>query len=340
VLLTARGRADADTRERRASSIELSRIAAERAHEDEVLRNDYLRADRVTAHGRAERARLVAELLEQERRDTDSSLLLERADADTILSRRDEFLGMVSHDLRNELSSIRLNVDLILKCIDRAGGQTAVRAAMNIKRTSLRMSRLIADLLDVASIESGMFMLVPEDHDVDQAIADIGESFGPTASAKGISLTLKTSKASRSACFDYQRIQQVLGNLVTNAIKYSSEGGWVDVQADHKGDAIWFSVADGGPGIAADRLGTIFERFSQGARFHRTGLGLGLYIARQIVEAHGGRIWVESELGRGSTFCFTLPARAAGRRRHKAKERAGLAASRRRSYSAGDPPET
>jgi signal transduction histidine kinase len=101
----------------------------------------------------------------------------------------------------------------------------------------------------------------------------------------------------------------VLANLLTNALKYTSEGGTVRVSAERKGEAVWFVVEDSGSGIPGDRLETIFERFSQGGRSDRKSLGLGLYIARRIVQAHGGKIWAESEVGRGSTFCFTLPAR-------------------------------
>jgi signal transduction histidine kinase len=101
----------------------------------------------------------------------------------------------------------------------------------------------------------------------------------------------------------------VLGNLLTNALKYTPEGGTVLVSVERKGEDFCLVVKDSGSGIAAGRLETIFERFSQGGRPDRKGLGLGLYIARRIVQAHGGKIWAESEVGRGSTFYFTLPAR-------------------------------
>lgn len=295
-----------------------------------MLRKEYARADKVTAAERAERARLVAALLQEERRDTDLSLLLERADADAVLSKRDEFLGMVSHDLRNELSGIALSVGQILKSVgDDEAGRKVFRSATNIQRINLRMSRLIGDLLDVVSIDVGKFTVVPEDHDVSRIVDDIIESFAPIASAKGISLTVRGIDESLVARFDHQRIQQVLGNLLTNALKYTSERGRVAVSAERKGDEVWFSVADSGSGIEAERLETIFDRFSRGAHPDRKGLGLGLYIARRIVEAHGGRIWAESEPGRGSTFYFTLPVRVARRSPRKAEEHAPVPAPRR-----------
>lgn len=299
-------------RRRKSSNAERTRVEAERSQEDQTLRKEYARADNVTANERAERARLIAELLRQERRDTDRSLLLERADADAIVARRDEFLGMVSHDLRNELSGIGLSVGLMLKHAgDDESGRRVFRAATNVQRINLRMSRLLGDLLDVASIDVGRFTVVREDHDLSRTVNDVIESFGPLASAKGISLATKGLDQPLVGCVDHQRIHQVLGNLLTNALKYTPEGGRVTVCAERKRDKAWLVVMDTGSGIAGDRLGAIFDRFSRGAPAGHKGLGLGLYIARTIVEAHGGRIWAESEPGRGSTFSFTLPLRPA-----------------------------
>jgi signal transduction histidine kinase len=310
VLRTARKRADERLLDSKGAKAERASNAQERSRDDEVLRREYALADEVAADERAERARLVAELLARERQDTDRGLFLERVDADAVISRRDEFLGMVSHDLRNELSGIALSVGQILRHVgDDDRGQKIFRSATNIQRINLRMSRLIGDLLDVVSIDIGKFTVVPEDHDVCRTIEEIVESFAPIASAKGIALTVNLVDDSLPARFDHQRIQQVLGNLLANALKYTSEGGTIAVSAERKGDDVSFVVADSGSGIAVDRLQTIFERFSQGGRSDRKGLGLGLYIAKRIVQAHGGKIWAESEVGRGSTFFFTLPAR-------------------------------
>ena len=310
VVRTARKLSDERMLGSKGSEAERASVEQERSRDDEVLRRGHALADEVAAGERAERARLLAELLTQERHATDRSLLLERVDADAVISRRDEFLGMVSHDLRNELSGTALSVGQILRHVtDDDAGRKIFRSATNIQRINLRMSRLIGDLLDVVSIDVGKFTVVPEDHDVCRTIEEIVESFAPIASARGIALTVKLVEDSMPARFDHQRIQQVLGNLLTNALKYTSEGGTVAVAAERKGEDIWFVVTDSGPGIAADRLPTIFERFSQGGRPDQKGLGLGLYIARRIVQAHGGKIWAESEVGRGSTFYFTLHAR-------------------------------
>jgi signal transduction histidine kinase len=330
VLRTSRERVDSQMRGRKASKAEWDLSNAERRREDQVLRKEYARADGVAAGEHAERARLVTELLANERHDTDRSLLLERADADTTLGKRDEFLGMVSHDLRNELNGITLNISLMLKRLaDTKGDRKMFRSVTHVKRITLRMNRLIGDLLDVVSIDVGKFTVMPEIGDVSKAVGDVVEFFAPIASAKRISLTLKSIDSALCAPFDRQRVHQVLGNLLGNAVKYGAEGGHVAVRAERKGDAVWFTIADDGPGIAADRLETIFDRFSQGARPNGAGLGLGLYIARRIVEAHGGRIWAESQLGRGSTFTFTLPLRAARRRPRRAGAEPPAAASGR-----------
>jgi len=313
VLRTARARADERSQPGQLSQVEETAIAAERARDDEVLRQEHARADQITAAERAERDRLVASLLDRERRDTDAGLLLERVTADEVLRQREHFLGMVSHDLRNELAGIAMSVAQIVKNAshDEAGGKI-FRSATNVQRIALRMSRLIGDLLDVASIEAGRFMIAPEDHDVCRTVEEAVESFQSIASAKGISLVGEPTTEPTQGRFDHQRILQVLGNLLTNALRFTPQGGRVSVRAERTGDEkrteTRLSVSDTGPGIAANRLEAIFERYEQGSSTDRKGLGLGLYIARRIVEAHGGRIWVDTS-PTGSTFHFTLPDR-------------------------------
>lgn len=294
-----------------------ARLKAERQKTDaELVRRTSAaesEADQVVdaARGRQaqESARVMAALLTHDREETDQSLLLERIDADEIVARRDDFLAMVSHDLRNELGGIALSVAQIIgKTMDDEPGRGVFRSATNIQRITLRMSRLVGDLLDVVSIQVGKLAIVPEHRDARAAVDDVVESFLPIATAKDIALEGKTIDDEIPARFDHHRIVQVLGNLLTNALKFSPQGGRVIVCADRKDDDVYFSVADEGPGIPADRLESIFDRFSQGSRLTRKGLGLGLYIAKRVVDAHGGRIWVDSKVGRGSTFQFTLPA--------------------------------
>jgi signal transduction histidine kinase len=311
VLRTARKRADEHLLGSQTSRAERSSIEQERSREDQALRREEALANAALARKRTTHIRLVAELLGQERQQTDRSLSLERSDADEIVARRDELLAMASHDLDNELMALALSVEQIRGSVgDGEAGQNILRCAENIGRMHLRMSRLVQDLLDVVSIEAGKLRIVLAEYDVCRTISDIVESFVPLASAKAIAITVKLVEDSVPARFDRYRIEQVLANLLSNALRYTAQGGRVAVSVERKDEDVRFVVEDSGSGIAADRLPCIFEMFSRGGRFEGKGLGLGLYIARRIVEAHGGRIWAESQLGRGSTFFFTLPLRA------------------------------
>jgi signal transduction histidine kinase len=169
------------------------------------------------------------------------------------------------------------------------------------------MNRLIGDLLDVTSIEAGRLTVVPEVHDAKALVRESLEAFQPAASAKGLSLHSTSPDSSLPATFDHDRILQVLANLVSNAIKFTGDGGSISIGLEPDGDEVRFSVSDTGTGIASDHLRVIFERFWQVTQGDRRGLGLGLFISKCLVEAHGGRIWAESEIGKGSTFRFTLP---------------------------------
>lgn len=169
------------------------------------------------------------------------------------------------------------------------------------------MNRLIGDLLDVVSIEAGKLRIVPANDDAAQIVREILEAFQPLAAAKGCVLEWHVSEDSVLARIDRERIIQVLANLVSNAIKFTGSGDRIELTVRKVRDAVEFTVRDTGSGIASDDLPHIFDRFAQ-ARHDRGGLGLGLYISRCIIEAHGGQLSVESTLGEGSTFTFTVPA--------------------------------
>jgi len=215
---------------------------------------------------------------------------------------------MVSHDLRNELGAISFSVaTLLLKLKNNVQSPGLFATAKNIERASSRMGRLIGDLLDVVSIETGNFIVLPKEGDACVPVQEIRGTFLPMAMAAEISLVTKMPPAPFRTRLDPERIVQVLGNLVGNALKFSPKGSRVTISLESRGQDTFFSVADEGGGIPPERLGTLFDQFVKGSRLKRKGLGLGLYIAKRIVDAHGGRIWVESEPGQGSTFSFTLP---------------------------------
>jgi signal transduction histidine kinase len=314
----ARGKADEDLQEARdTADVKLARdgapasresVSRERAHEDAALQGERATADAELLGERMERERALAALSQIERAETDTRLLLERASADEGLATRDQFLGMVSHDLRTLLGGIALQATLLHRdAAEDEAGRRAVKAAEKIQRFTARMNRLIGDLIDVASIEEGRLRVAPSLLDATALVRESVEAFQPLVSARSLSLDVEIRGNTLMARFDHERVLQVLANLLSNAIKFTPAGGRISLRVEPVGQDVRFSVADTGPGIPSHQLEAVFERFWQARSEDRRGLGLGLYISKGIVEAHGGRLWAESLPGQGSTFSFTLP---------------------------------
>ena len=283
-------------------------VEEERSREDDASREARATADREVSSERDARRRALAALLTLEREQTDEQLLLERERADAAIDSRDDFLAMVSHDLRNMLGGVALSAALILDVPGHGAVHDDVtRHAQRIQRFAGRMNRLVGDLLDVVSIEAGRLAMVLEEQDASDLVREALELFQPAAAAKGITIRTDVKTPSLRTRYDHDRILQVFSNLLGNAIKFTPKGGKIDIVAERVDHELRFSIVDDGVGIAQDKLGTVFERFWQVARQDRAGLGLGLYISKAIVEAHNGRIWVDSHLHEGSTFHFTLP---------------------------------
>jgi signal transduction histidine kinase len=307
VLTEARAKAD-ERLEASPHGETCTTLAEERVLEDEALQEERASADELLRRERDENARVLSRLLPLEREKTDRFLLTERARSDVALSNRDNFLGLVSHDLRNLLGGIVISTELLSARApeNEEGAQTLVTTA-RIQRYAARMNRLIGDLLDVASIDAGKLAIKPAPGDTAALIAEAVDTFQAAASEKGISLQTEIVEGPLLAEFDHDRMLQVLANIIANAIKFTSRGGSIRVRGECAGDELRFSISDTGTGIPGDMLEAVFERFWQVGKNDRRGVGLGLYISRCIAEAHGGRIWAESTLGEGSRFCFTLP---------------------------------
>lgn len=219
---------------------------------------------------------------------------------------RDDLLAIVSHDLRNPLNTIALSTSLLL---DREPDRrTLTRRPLEvIKRTTDRMNVLLRDLLEISKIEAGGAAVELCRHTPAEIIRDACEMLNLLATEESLELRCECASAVPSIRVDADRILRVLSNLVGNALKFTPAGGRITVRAERDGDSVRFSVSDTGLGIPADHLPHLFDRFWQARRTDRRGAGLGLAIARGIVEAHHGRIWVESEVGKGTTFHFTVP---------------------------------
>src|SRR5690606_22703716 len=160
---------------------------------------------------------------------------------------------------------------------------------------------------DFTKLSAGRLVLGQQPENVQQLVDDALAIIEPLAKAKQLRIERELSAGALSVQCDRERIQQVLANILANAVKVTNSGGSVRLLAEREGSCVRFAIADTGPGIAEEELAHVFERYWQARRTASRGTGLGLAIARGIVNAHGGRIWAESRLGEGSTFLFTLP---------------------------------
>ncbi|MEO5814881.1 MAG: ATP-binding protein [Gemmatimonadaceae bacterium] len=222
---------------------------------------------------------------------------------------RDEMLSVVAHDLRNPLNTIFMGSSAMIEEILDADS-TVGRTARIVKRAAERMNRLIQDLLDIRRTESGTLSIDAKNESVAALMREAMEMLKPLATTAGVELCAEVADGVSTVFADSARLLQVLSNLVGNAIKFTPRGGSITVRVEPLGDEVRFAVSDTGPGIPPDQLPHIFGRFWQANRKDRRGIGLGLAIAKGIVEVHGGRIWVESTLGEGSNFYFTIPAKS------------------------------
>ena len=232
-------------------------------------------------------------------------------DARSAIEAREEVLHIVAHDLRNPLSTIGMTTSLLR---DTPGeGRDDDKYFGIISRCTDSMNRIIQDLLEVARMEAGRLVIETAPVLVAELLEDVEQLMRPIAIRSDLRLECETVPPDLLIDADAARIQQVFSNLIGNAIKFTPAGGTITLRAQPVGDRVRFSVLDEGPGVPPERVERLFERFWQADTGDRRGIGLGLAIARSIVEAHDGRIGVESRPGGGSDFWFTAPlaARAA-----------------------------
>jgi two-component system, sensor histidine kinase and response regulator len=266
-------------------ALEASKRALAEVHERELKREQAAR----------EEAEEVAERMERLAREAEGAT---RA--------RDELLAAVSHDLRNPLGTIYTSATLVLEA-DLAR-EVLERQIHIIRRSAERMNRLIGDLLDASRMEAGGFAVRPVPESPETLVREAAELMDPLASEKRQQLDVQLEDGLPRVMADRSRALQIFSNLVGNALKFTPEGGRVTLAAEAADGGVRFSITDTGPGIDAEHLPLIFDRFWQGVAGGSEGAGLGLTIARGIVEAHGGTIGVDSTPGQGTTFHFVLPA--------------------------------
>ncbi|HZD18628.1 MAG TPA: GAF domain-containing sensor histidine kinase, partial [Actinomycetota bacterium] len=224
------------------------------------------------------------------------------------IAARDEVLGVVSHDLGNPLSAIRVATRVMARLLENGTVEPALAHLEGVRLAALQMERLIRDLLEIRRIEAGRLRLVPRMESVRELAEEAVDALRPLAEESGIRLELEVEPdAPASVRADADRLHQVFSNLIGNALKYTPGGGRITVKATGDSEEVVFAVRDTGPGIPAEALPHVFDRFWQARQQGSHGIGLGLAIAKGIVEAHGGRVGVDSEPGDGSRFWFALP---------------------------------
>jgi signal transduction histidine kinase len=225
-------------------------------------------------------------------------------EAEKAIRLREDVLAVVSHDLRNPLSSINMSTALLLK----RATDTATRKQLETTlRATSRMERLIGDLLDMASIQAGRLSVEREAQELAPIILEAVETARPLATANEQTLSTELAIGSARCSIDRERILQLFSNLLGNAKKFSPSGGTIAIRATRSSNEVECSISDDGPGVSEHDLRQIFDPYWSAKHAQKKGVGLGLYISKGIVEAHGGRIWVENRVGGGAIFYFTLP---------------------------------
>jgi signal transduction histidine kinase len=255
--------------------------------------------------------------IQQARHRSDSCLAGERAKgfrdlemeraardaADTALADREELLAVFGHDMRSLMSVLSMNVEMAA-----SRSSNGPEGVESFHRTVRQMDRLISNVLDLARLRAGKFHVILGKGNASEIVEEAVDVFRPLACARSLSLEARLPSRDLPVRVDPDRIFQVLSNLFSNAIQVTPRGGQISVRAARQDRHVEIAVQDTGRGIAKSDLDRLFNPYCQLGRGDRRGLGLGLFISKSIIKAHGGEIWAESRVGSGSTFHFTVPA--------------------------------
>ncbi len=242
------------------------------------------------------------EKLEEKIKEATRELHMAYEELKKIESFRSEFFSNITHDLKTPVTAIKGAIDLL----DRKG-QLDSRYLEIVRKNIEKLSKMIKDLLDCAKLESGQMELLLEENNIIAAINDAIFLVMPMAKEKDIELDFNPKKEKMNIVFDYEKIQQVITNLLTNAIKFTPPNTKIIIQVEEFPQEIRVSIEDFGPGIPEEEWPLVFKKFYQSSRTKRKGIGLGLAICKGIIEAHGGKIWVERPKHQGIIFYFSLP---------------------------------
>jgi len=326
---TARNSPDYQIKDEKQHSDE--RVIKERGLADVAIELERKRVDQSIEHERELKNEMSIRVIERERKITDRNLGDERFKTDslmmqtaslldsevsghsitkTALTSREEFLAIVSHDLRNPIGAAASCAEMLLEDAAFELLDPEVKHWVHfMKRNVDSALRLISDLLDVERISQGKVILKPQTICIGNIVREIVENFVLAASAKTILLRSTPPDVKCDIYCDPDRVRQIITNIVSNAVKFTPDGGVITVNVKPEADHVRISILDTGPGIPQEKLKKVFDRFAQLASKDRSGLGLGLYISKMLIEAHGGTLAVESTVGVGSNFKISLPLR-------------------------------
>lgn len=304
-------------------------LLKQRLADDSAVQSERLKVDAAIQTERRQKNKALSKFIHGRRRDTDENLSNERDQTDLAvrnssqllddergshtstkdeLTTRDELLAIVSHDLRNPIGSVLLCADMLLTEPEYAGMDGQLKQWIElIKRNAETSLRLISDILDMDRIAEGKLELNRKVQSLSKTTREAAESFVHLASAHRVSLRVISSDEEIVTSFDSDRIAQVLSNLIGNALKFTPEAGVVELSVRREADQAIVTIQDTGAGIPDEEKERIFSRYTQVGKNDRRGLGLGLYISKMLVEAHGGKLWVTAAPDKGSIFQFSLP---------------------------------
>ena len=225
---------------------------------------------------------------------------------------KDEFISMVSHDLRGPLDAITMITDTLARGDYGEVREEQKKLVSLIKDSARHLAAFVSNILDAAKIRAGSFKYLMQEVKVDDFLPRVTELYAVGASTRGVKLEQTIAPSLKALYADGAKLEQVISNLIGNAMKFTARGGTVRIQVEPEGDFAKFSVQDSGIGIPKDQQHRLFQKFQQvdverQRAMHVAGTGLGLSICKTIVDGHSGKIWVESEPGKGSSFLFTIP---------------------------------
>ncbi|MCK9379113.1 MAG: HAMP domain-containing histidine kinase [Candidatus Moranbacteria bacterium] len=223
---------------------------------------------------------------------------------------KSEFISMASHQLKTPIAELSWASELLISKYNKGLGKKQLDLIGEISKANMHMSRLVGDLLDVARLDRGALLLAQDKIDIAKIVKEVHEADLPLASAMGVKVDAIIPGNLPEIVADKRRIKVAIDNLISNAIKYTADGGYVEVKLEKDGDKINFCVKDNGIGIPEKQQDKVFEKFfrsDNSAKYKIEGTGLGLYIVKNYIEQSGGKIWFKSIENVGSSFCFSLP---------------------------------